>query len=125
MRKRFAIRRVSGLLTASSLLFMALCALSVFAADEGTTARQPAAITAAQVQFFESKVRPVLVASCYGCHSAQEQKSGLRLDSREGMLKGGKRGPALVPGAPEQTLLLQAVHFEGALKMPPAGKLRS
>jgi hypothetical protein len=72
--------------------------------------------------FFETRVRPVLAANCYDCHA--ELRSGdLRLDSREAMLKGGKSGPAVVPGDPEKSLLIQAVRQTGALKMPKGGKL--
>jgi hypothetical protein len=73
-------------------------------------------------EFFEMKVRPVLAASCYDCHTDM-RSGGLRLDSREAMLKGGKSGPAVVPGDPEKSLLIQAVRQTGALKMPKDGKL--
>lgn len=82
-----------------------------------------------QLAFFESKVRPVLVNHCYGCHSADAQtkgklKAGLFADSREGLLAGGESGPALVPGKPEESLLLKVLNHEvkGA-EMPPKGKL--
>src|SRR5258706_540391 len=54
--------------------------------------------------FFETKIRPVLAASCYKCHGSQKALSGLRLDSREAILKGGKHGPAVVAGEPERSL---------------------
>jgi cytochrome c553 len=73
--------------------------------------------------FFEAKVRPVLAEHCFRCHGAEKQKGGLRLDSRSAVLKGGESGPALVPGDPEKSLLLQAVNQQGDLKMPPKGKL--
>jgi hypothetical protein len=57
---------------------------------------------------FESKVRPVLVANCYACHT-KARKGGLRLDSREAILKGGKSGPAIEVGNPKNSLLIQAV----------------
>ncbi len=76
--------------------------------------------------FFESQVRPLLARRCYSCHT-QTAMGGLRLDSREAMLKGGGRGPAIVPGDPEASLLLQAVlgaGGPGGLKtMPPTGAL--
>ncbi len=73
------------------------------------------------VEFFEAKVRPVLVNQCYQCHSAKAAKvrGGLLLDTREGLLRGGDSGPALVPGKPAESLLLKALHHEGTLKMPP------
>ncbi len=75
-------------------------------------------------ELFEKKVRPVLVAHCYRCHSteAKQRKGGLLVDSREGMRKGGDSGPAVVPGDTE-SLLLKAVRQSGDLKMPPKGKL--
>src|ERR1041384_7173345 len=74
--------------------------------------------------FFETKVRPVLASSCYYCHAATAM-GGLRLDSREAMMKGGSRGPALVAGDPEKSLLIQAVRqTDEKLKMPMGGKLK-
>ena len=76
----------------------------------------------AGIRFFEAKIRPILVKHCYECHSAKSDKpeSGLRLDSRRGIRTGGDRGPAIVPGSPEKSLLLTAVsHTDPDLKMPP------
>ena len=67
--------------------------------------------------FFETKVRPVLASNCYDCHT-EMRSGGLRLDSREAMLKGGRSGPALVPGDPDKSLLIQAIRQTGTLKMP-------
>src|SRR4051812_28379223 len=77
------------------------------------------------VEFFEAKVRPVLVEHCYKCHSAaaKKQQGGLHLDTREAIRKGGDTGPAVVPGKPGDSLLLAAVRQTGELKMPPKGKL--
>ncbi|REK27768.1 MAG: DUF1549 domain-containing protein, partial [Planctomycetota bacterium] len=73
-----------------------------------------------RVEFFERNVRPQLLANCTHCHGAEQQESGLRLDSREAMLAGGDRGPAIVPGDPEASLLLRVVrHAEEDLEMPP------
>ena len=72
--------------------------------------------------FFEAKVRPILATECFSCHT-DSQLGGLRLDSREAMLRGGKSGPAIVPGDPDKSLLLAAVRQTGALKMPKGGKL--
>ncbi|MCZ2343071.1 MAG: PSD1 and planctomycete cytochrome C domain-containing protein [Bacteroidales bacterium] len=68
---------------------------------------------------FEQSVRPILVDICGQCHGAKKQHSGLRLDSREAILKGGDRGTALTPGKADTSLLIQAVRRAGALKMPP------
>jgi len=67
----------------------------------------------------------LLAARCLTCHSDKAQMGGLRLDSRDAMLKGGKSGPAVVPGDPAKSPLIQAVHYDGKLKMPPAGKLKA
>ena len=76
-----------------------------------------------QNDFFESKVRPLLASKCLVCHS-ESARAGLRLDSRAALLKGGKSGPAIVPGDPTQSLLIQAVaHRHATLRMPPAGEL--
>jgi len=77
--------------------------------------------------FFEKSVRPLLAAQCLGCHSATSQPimGGLRLDARDQALKGGGRGPAIVPGKPAESLLLKAVmHTAGPLKMPPGPKMK-
>src|SRR6266545_3987529 len=76
----------------------------------------------AGVEFFEKKIRPVLVENCYACHSTQakKQRGGLHLDTRDALRKGGDSGPGLVPGKPEQSLLLRALrHADESLKMPP------
>ncbi|MEZ5398624.1 MAG: PSD1 and planctomycete cytochrome C domain-containing protein [Bryobacteraceae bacterium] len=73
--------------------------------------------------FFENNVRPVLAHNCYSCHTASAM-GGLRVDSREALLKGGKRGAAIVAGKPDASLLLAAVRqSDPSLKMPPSGKL--
>src|SRR5208337_2419072 len=82
--------------------------------------------TPEQLAFFEKSIRPVLVRECYTCHSANAEKvkGGLKLDSHEGLLKGGKTGPAIVPGNAKDSLLLQAIkHADEDLKMPPKKKL--
>ena len=76
----------------------------------------------AQTEFFESHIRPVLVEQCVSCHGSQKQESGLRLDSREAVFKGGAGGAAVVPGRPEESLLIEALRHEG-LEMPPEKKL--
>jgi len=72
---------------------------------------------------FEKHVRPLLAERCVRCHGPAKQSGGLRLDSREAILKGGERGPAVVPGQPAESLLLKAVNHTGGLKMPPKEKL--
>ena len=83
---------------------------------------QSAPPTSADIEFFETRVRPVLATNCYGCHGPEKQFNSLRLDSRTAMMRGGKRGPVLVSGKPEASLLIQAVRHQG-LQMPLGGRL--
>ena len=76
----------------------------------------------AREHFFEQNVRPLLAEKCYSCHGDKKQKGGLRLDSLEAILKGGESGPALVAGKPKESLIVEAINYEG-LEMPPNGKL--
>src|SRR5579871_2577699 len=81
---------------------------------------------AADVEFFEKKIRPLLVMRCFECHSDQGKgvKGGLHLDSRSGILAGGDSGPALVPEKPAESLLVEAVNYPpDGVQMPPRGKL--
>jgi cytochrome c553 len=79
--------------------------------------------SAADLEFFEKKVRPVLHTHCYSCHADGKQKGGLSLATREGLLKGGDSGPVVSPGQPEKSLLIEAIRQQSELKMPPKGKL--
>jgi hypothetical protein len=84
-----------------------------------------AAYGATGEEFFETRVRPLLADRCGSCHG-ESAASGLRVDSREALLRGGKRGAAIVPGQPDASLLLQAVrHTHATLRMPPNGPLRA
>jgi hypothetical protein len=99
-----------------------------FAAEDSavSTASERVELSAADERFFESKVRPLLVEHCYECHSreAGESSGELFLDSAAAIAKGGTMGQALVPGKPDESLLIQAVGYEDFdLQMPPAGKL--
>lgn len=75
-------------------------------------------------EFFERHVRPLLAEHCFECHSAKAKtlKAGLHLDSRQGLLTGGDTGAAIVPGQPDQSLLISAVRYED-FEMPPRGRL--
>ncbi len=103
-----------------------LSSLLVFTAAatlRGADAPAPA-ISPSDLQFFESRVRPVLVDRCYKCHSkdADKVKGGFMLDTREGLLHGGNTGPAVVPGNPKDSLLIQAIGYKDEdLQMPPKG----
>ncbi|HTE17025.1 MAG TPA: DUF1549 domain-containing protein, partial [Armatimonadota bacterium] len=111
----------------ASVLFATCWAAAQTTGPQATPARRKATPPEAAEAFFETRVRPILVAKCYACHSAKggRVQGGLKLDSREGLLAGGARGPALVPGDPEHSSLIRAVTFHDAdLKMPPGGKLK-
>ncbi len=82
-------------------------------------------IPAAELQFFETKIRPILANKCYNCHSKEGDKvrGGLLLDTREAILHGGNSGPAIVPGDPAESLLIQAISYKDEdLQMPPKGE---
>jgi hypothetical protein len=102
-----------------SALFV-LSAVALRAADAAP------AISANDLQFFEAKVRPVLIDRCYKCHSREADKvrGGFLLDSREALLHGGDSGPAIVPGNPKESLLVTAIGYQDDdLQMPPKEKL--
>ena len=84
-------------------------------------AQQP---SAAQIKFFETNIRPALVKYCYECHSVEsgDSRGGLLVDTRMGLMQGGDAGPAIVPGDPEDSLLWEAITWEG-YEMPPSQKM--
>lgn len=91
------------------------------------TAGSVSGATPADLDFFENRIRPVLVEHCYQCHSVEaanrdKLKAGLFLDSRDGIRKGGDTGPAVIPGKSAESLLVKALHQEGP-EMPPEGAL--
>jgi mono/diheme cytochrome c family protein len=86
------------------------------------TVSAAAAASSVGEDFFETKIRPIFANICSNCHG-DTATSGLQVFSRETLLKGGKRGPAIVPNDPEKSLLIQAVRQIGDLKMPKGGKL--
>jgi hypothetical protein len=93
------------------------CALSLLSVE--------ASPDAAQIEFFESKIRPIFAEHCYQCHSqkAEKLKGNLRLDTPDGALKGGKSGPAIVAGDPDASRLIKAVRYtDPELQMPPKNK---
>src|SRR5256885_693059 len=105
------------MLKAAASLAFALVAMAVLSsaragADEGT-------------DFFEKKIRPLFTEICFECHHPDNKIKGeLRLDSREGWMAGGELGPVIVPGKPEESLLIKAVRYgDPKLQMPPKRKL--
>ncbi len=86
-------------------------------------ASPPSLPTPESADFFEAKIRPLLLDRCIECHGAKKQESGLRLDAREHVLKGNDEGPVVLLKKPERSRLLLAVRGEGDIKMPPNGKL--
>ena len=80
-------------------------------------------IPQADAKFFREEVLPLLKEHCHRCHGAKKQNSGLRLDSREAVLKGGQNGPAIVVGKPDESLLIKVLKHDGDIQMPPEEKL--
>jgi hypothetical protein len=105
--------------TAVTIALMASAAIPTLWAETPLTKPD-----AAGAEFFETKIRPVLAKNCYACHAGEtgSPMGGLFLGNRAGILTGGKSGPAIVPGKPEDSLLIHAIKYEGR-KMPPAGQL--
>jgi hypothetical protein len=106
------------------LVVTAAAALAILAGPHPGHADEPQP-TSQALDFFEKKVRPLLAEHCSRCHGREGKvKGGLRLDNRAGLLKGGESGPALVPGKPDESLLIKAVRYaDPDLRMPPKGKL--
>jgi Protein of unknown function (DUF1553)/Protein of unknown function (DUF1549)/Planctomycete cytochrome C len=112
-------------LSLNAVVFL-LAAGAVRAGGDASSGRPAAseAFPPEAVEFFEARVRPILAERCVKCHGPRKQSSGLRLDSREAVLKGGESGPAVVPQNAAESKLIQAVsHAVADLKMPPGGKL--
>ncbi len=109
--------RCLALLTATAFLGWVFAGMASAGEPPGIQNRQP-------IQFFETEIRPILANHCFKCHGSEQQKAGLRLDTRSGLLTGGQSGPAVVPGKTEESLLIEAVHHDPfGIQMPPAGKL--
>lgn len=94
----------------------AVAALVVLGSMAGLQGADPAP---AQIEFFESRIRPVLASDCYECHGTEQQRGGLRLDSRDGLLEGGDSGPAIIAGDAAASLLIASItHADATLRMP-------
>ena len=101
-----------------------LCTILLLLSSTPSLAEKP---DAKGVAFFESSIRPVLVQKCYQCHSAESKekvkfKGALRVDTKAGLLKGGENGAAVVPGKPDESMLISALKHD-SFKMPPKMKL--
>ncbi len=108
LQRRKSLCRLAILRASMSVILFS----SALSADEN-------AATATSDDFFEQHVRPLLIDRCISCHGEEKQSGGLRLDSLDGMLKGGDSGPALHPGDAGASRLIQAVRYDGDLQMPP------
>src|SRR4051812_33098767 len=96
------------------LRILAPLTLTVLVAAPDASGKSPRD-DAASVEWFEKKIRPILVGHCYACHSADTKPAGeLRVDDRNGLLTGGDNGPAVVPGDPEKSLLLRRIKHASA-----------
>lgn len=113
-----------------NLVFLSAVSMTDLRAGADSPEADPEAAAAerhsnsAGVEYFEKFVRPLLIRHCYECHSDgdQKQKGGLRLDVRAGWQAGGDSGPAVIPGKPDESLLISAVKYE-SYEMPPRGRL--
>ncbi len=108
------------------ILRTCLVSLLTFSAAAAESQPDSSIPTSSQLDFFEKKVRPLLIERCYKCHSARNEKpkGGLLLDSRDGWAKGGESGPAVVPRKPDESRLIVAVRYRDKdLQMPPKNKL--
>ncbi len=111
MRKAFRLR---------SLPLIAVACLLLVSPNRNGFAVEP---DAARLEYFEKSVRPLLIARCLKCHGPEKQKGGLRLDSLRSILAGGGNGPAVVPGKPAESLLVDAIRYGDVVQMPPKSKL--
>ncbi|HWE92963.1 MAG TPA: PSD1 and planctomycete cytochrome C domain-containing protein [Tepidisphaeraceae bacterium] len=120
----FRVRFKRGFLTAASPRVLPAAFVVISLLSPGFTARAADAMKPEDVQFFEKQVRPLLEARCLKCHGAESKiKGGLRLTTRDAVLKGGEQGVVVSVDHPEKSLLLAAIGYDGELKMPPKAKL--
>ncbi|WP_422928199.1 PSD1 and planctomycete cytochrome C domain-containing protein [Singulisphaera sp. PoT] len=89
--------------------------------DEAPSAKKP--ITPQEADFFERKVRPILVDNCVSCHGPKTQKSGIRVDSRAALIEDQGSGAVVSPGIPDESPLIEVVRGDGSVKMPPSKPL--
>ena len=108
----------------NKLCHIVITLILVVLLDAGLFAANSDNETSVHTEFFETSIRPLIVNRCYECHSgsAKRLKAGLRLDSREAILRGGDSGSAIVVGNPEESLLIKLIQADSEEKMPPEGK---
>src|SRR4029079_5451292 len=99
------------------------CCCSAPATAQQTAPESADPFSAADLEFFETKVRPLLVARCHECHAGNKPKGGLRLDTRAAVLAGGDTGPAATPGKPDESLLVDAIRYGETYQMPPKSQM--
>ena len=131
------LRRKSSIIRRTALVLLGLTAFAgtvrallierpgsaVFAAP----ARQSVPPASPELMFYLQSVQPIFQANCYRCHAGFNHRGGFRMDSQAGMLRGGHDGAVVVPGHPEQSLLVKLIRHEGpannSMPMPPKSKL--
>lgn len=97
--------------------------LSTMVVAGAVAAAEPTVADPTELEFFEQTIRPLLVEKCQSCHGAQKEMMGLRVDSIAALRRGGESGPAIIPGHPEQSLLVDVIRYDGDIQMPPDGRL--
>ena len=85
----------------------------------------PASAASPQERFFDKRVAPILTRRCLGCHNQQLKNGGISFLDRDSLLRGGRRGPAIVPGKPGESVLTGTLRHDGDIQMPPGPKLPS
>lgn len=115
-KNRLVLSTVAAAAIAAGVSLFALSQRVVLAADD-----------AEGVKFFEAKVRPILAQNCVGCHGPEKQKGGLRMDTRENLLKGGKDEEKVIkvvePGDPAKSMMIEAIEYKNEdIQMPPPKK---
>ena len=117
-RKCLNVPRPNDLLQNILFLVFVFVSGSVFAGF-------PQDFDTSQLEFFENKVRPLLVEHCHECHGSEEQpvKGGLSVLSRQALLEGGETGPAIIPEHPDRSLLIDAINYGDVYEMPPDTKM--
>jgi mono/diheme cytochrome c family protein len=114
-------------LTASAAALAAVCTLATPAHPVAAKSEPAPQTDPASPEFYTQQVKPIFEANCYRCHGGENHRGGLQLNTRAEMLKGGHDGTVIVPGHPEQSLLVKLIRHEGPandpMPMPPKSKI--